>query len=54
MWYGELSAELCDDLEGSEVGVGGKLKREGTYVCISLIPSVSQLLFEVTLVYNSY
>ena len=31
---------LCDDLEGWNVGLGGRLKREGIYVYVSLIHAV--------------
>lgn len=31
---------LCDDLDEWSWGVGGRLKREGMYVYISLIPSL--------------
>ena len=33
---------LCSDLEGSDVGVGGRLKRERIRVYIQLIHSVVQ------------
>ena len=37
-----LSLVLCDDLEGRDQGVGGRLKREGTCVYIQLIHVVIQ------------
>ena len=35
--YRDLSLVLCDDLEGWDLGVGGRLKREGIYVYLQLI-----------------
>ena len=32
--YREFSLVLCDDLEGSDGAVGGRLKREETYIYI--------------------
>ena len=37
----ELNPVLCDDLEGWDgVGIGGRFKREGTYVYLWLIRMV--------------
>ena len=33
---------LCDDLDGWEVGIGGRFKREGIYVYIQLIYSAGK------------
>ena len=33
---------LCDDLEGWDSGVGGRLRREGMYVYIQLIHVAAQ------------
>ena len=38
----ELSSVLCDDLEGWDEGVGGRLKREGMDVYIQLSHTVVQ------------
>ena len=37
MKHRELSLVLCDDLEGRNGEVGGKLKKEETYVYLQLI-----------------
>ena len=37
VYHRELSLLLCDDLEGWDGGMGGRLKREGIYVYIWLI-----------------
>ena len=37
MSHREFSSVLCDDSEGRDVGsMGGRLPREGVYVCIEL------------------